>query len=614
MSFKRTEQKEVRQRRYLARDFDGLRATLLDYARRYYPDRIQDFSESGLGGLLLDFPASVGDNLSFYLDHQFGELNSETAVETVNIERQLRTAGVPITGAAPAVATPTLFIEVPAQQVNNTLQPMLDAIPIVQTNSIFAANNGVEFILTDDVDFAQKNSDGTYTATVRIGQKTSAGIPTSFVMSMQCTCVSGKETTDSFQIGSEFVPFRQLTLSQPDVSEIISVIDSLGNVYYQVAALTHDVVYRNVLNTKVDSELAPGALKVIPAPYRFIASVDLGQRKTTLTFGGGNATTLEDDIIPDPSEFAISFPYSKTFSRVPVNPEQLLSTKTLGVAATNCTLSVSYRYGGGLNHCVSQNNLNTIKSLKMTFPGNPQHAIAARVRQSLEINNDDDAKGGEDAPTVDELKALIPSIRNSQERIVTRPDLLARVYTLPTNFGRAFRTAVSSNPNNPLATRLYVVSRNNQKQLVVSPDTLKENLVKYLNPYRMISDAIDILDARVINLQIIFDVLIDPSMNRTTVLQGVLTILQSFFDVTNFHIDQPIISTDVVNTIFSVPGIMGVNNLRFINVTGIVNNRSYSDVTFDIETNTKSGVIFPPTGGIFEVRYPEVDIIGKSST
>src|SRR5574343_486371 len=81
-------------------------------------------------------------------------------------------------------------------------------------------------------------------------------------MMMDGTCVSGKETSESVQIGSDFVPFRRIALAQPNVSEIISVTDSLGNVYYHVEALTHDVVYQNVLNTAKDSDLVPGALKV----------------------------------------------------------------------------------------------------------------------------------------------------------------------------------------------------------------------------------------------------------------------------------------------------------------------------------------------------------------
>ena len=78
--------KAKKQRRYLNRDFDGFRKELLDYARTYFPDKIQDFSEASMGGLLLDFASYVGDNLSYYLDHQFHELNPLTAVEAKNID------------------------------------------------------------------------------------------------------------------------------------------------------------------------------------------------------------------------------------------------------------------------------------------------------------------------------------------------------------------------------------------------------------------------------------------------------------------------------------------------------------------------------------------------
>jgi hypothetical protein len=74
--------KPVRPRSYVARDFDGFRGQLLEYARRFYPDKIQDFSEASLGGLLLDMASHVGDSMSFYLDHQFSELDPDTAVET----------------------------------------------------------------------------------------------------------------------------------------------------------------------------------------------------------------------------------------------------------------------------------------------------------------------------------------------------------------------------------------------------------------------------------------------------------------------------------------------------------------------------------------------------
>jgi hypothetical protein len=613
MTLQRDDLKAVRQRKYLARDFNSLRANLVEYARAYYPDRLRDFSESSLGGLLLDFAAYVGDNMSFYLDHQFGELDPTTAVETINIQRQLSAAGVPIVGASPAMVPLTMYVEVPAATLNNIIGPRPDALPIIKANSSFTANNGTVFNLLEDLDFTLLLSSGVPAAAIKIGQKNAVGVPLTYILSLTGLCISGKETTENIVVGPTFVPFNQITLQNPDVSQIVSVNDLLGNIYYPVDALSNDVVYQNVLNLASDSDLVPDTIKVIPAPYRYTTDTDLLSRRTTLTFGGGNADSLDDDVIPDPSSFAISFPFTTTFSRISVNPQQLLQTTTLGVAAANTTYQVTYRYGGGLNHSVDKDTIQSVKQLIMVFPNNPQPNIAAGVKGSLAVTNKVRASGGEDAPTADDLKALIPSVKNSQKRIVTREDLLARVYTIPSNFGRVFRVSVRSNPHNPLATQLFIISRNAQGQLITSPDTLKQNLVKYLNPYRMISDAIDILDARVINLTFDFDVLIDPALNRTIVVQNVLAKLQSLFDIKNFQIDQPIVMDNVRNAIFQTPGVLSINNYKFTNIQGLVNNLQYSNVTFDVDAGTRMGIIFPPAGGIFEVRYPDVDVVGRAS-
>jgi hypothetical protein len=479
-------------------------------------------------------------------------------------------------------------------------------------NSIFSSDSGVDFILLEDIDFLSRRSDGTYLAEIKIGQKSTTGVVQTYLMALSGICISGREASESVTIGTDFVPFRKITLSNANVTDIINVSDGYGNTYYEVADLSNDVVYKNVLNTAKDNDLVKDSIKIIPAPYRFTAQGDLATRKTVLTFGGGSADSLEDDVIPDPSDFAISFPYSRTFSRITLDPERLLTTKTLGVAAVDTTLTITYRYGGGLDHNVPLDNVRNVKTLSMTFPGNPSSPVAARVRGSIEVTNRIRASGGEDAQSPEDLIALVPSIKNSQERIVTRSDLLARVYTIPSNFGRVFRAAIRSNPNNPLATQLFVVSRTPDGQLITSPDTLKTNLVKYLNPYRMISDAIDILDARIINVTLSFEVVIDPALNRATVLQNILTKLQDTFNIKNYHIDQPIVVSDVTNTIFTVPGIVSVDRVQFNNITGVVNNNEYGDQSFDVSSNTKNNIILPPPGGIFEIRYPEYDIIGRA--
>ena len=608
---------EVRQRRYVGRDFDSFRSLILSYARTYYPDKIQDFSESSVGGLFMDMASYVGDNLSFYLDHLYGELNYETAVETESIQRALINAGIPINGASPSVVRVTVFIEVPVENAGDST-PDVNLLPVIKESTTFLSDSGITFTLIEDIPFAyDENNNGNYVlhpkAEKRIGRVRFDGKVTTYLVALSGLCISGAQTEETYTI-SDFVPFRRITLNQSNVTEVVKVFDTYGNVYYEVGALTHDVVYKNVLNTSSDSKLVKDGLRVLPAPYRFIKQTSLGSRKTTLTFGGGNANTLEDDVIPDPSEFAIAFPYSKVISRVPINPEKLLTTNTLGVAAADTELTIVYRYGGGLQHNVTPGSIRSVTNLSIEFPKNPANADSIKIRNTLEISNAERASGGEDPLSIEELVALIPSVKNSQERIVTKEDLLARVYTMPANLGRVFRAAIVTNNNNPLATQLYICSRDTEEKLIISPDTLKMNIKKYLNSYRMISDAIDVLDAKIINLQLKFTVVLDPSLNKSTILSAILTKLQDKYNVKKMFIDQPIIISDVVNTIFTVQGVISIDNVQFSNISGVVSNRQYSNDTHDIKSYTRRQLVFPPTGGIFEIRYPEVDIVARVVT
>ena len=58
---------------------------------------------------------------------------------------------------------------------------------------------------------------------------------------------------------------------------------------------------------------------------------------------------------------------------------------------------------------------------------------------------------------------------------------------------------------------------------------------------------------------------------------------------------------------------MSITDLRFYGLSGTYKGRTYTDVAFNPTENTRRGLIFPPTGGIFEVKYPNFDIIGSAN-
>jgi hypothetical protein len=133
---------EIRTRRFLNKTFNEFRGDMLNYVKTYYPDKLQDFSENSILGSLVDISAFVGDNLSFYLDHQFSELDPETAIEDVNLQSHIRNAGIKIMGASPSISTLTFEIEIPADQTNNNI-PLYAALPIIKNTSVFSSTAAV---------------------------------------------------------------------------------------------------------------------------------------------------------------------------------------------------------------------------------------------------------------------------------------------------------------------------------------------------------------------------------------------------------------------------------------------------------------------------------------
>jgi hypothetical protein len=275
-------------------------------------------------------------------------------------------------------------------------------------------------------------------------------------------------------------------------------------------------------------------------------------------------------------------------------------------------LTITYRFGGGLSHNVSSKSIRGIQTLNIEFPDSCPANIASSIRASLDVRNDSPAAGGASAPTLEDLRAQIPVVRSQQSRIVTKEDLISRIYTLPAKLGKVYRAGTRPNPDNPLSSQLFICSKDSNGFLTTCPDTLKKNLRVYLNEFRLISDAIDILDTRIINFRVKFSIFVNPNSNKSTTLQLVISRLIDLLDIGKFQIDQPILISDVQNVIINTPGVLTLVDLKFENLVGEILGRTYSSVSHNINQYTKRGVIYGQPGSIFELRYPQQDVIGTA--
>ena len=600
---------EDKNRNYLAKDFVGFRNELLNHARIYFPNNIQDFSEASLGGLFLEMAAYVGDSMAYYLDHQYNELNYETAVETVNLERHLRTAGVKVSGASPATMTVKLYIKVPSLYDTSVgdYVPDPSTLPIFKSGTQISTAPGVRFRLTHDIDWAEKDTEGNYVAEITSTNRRN-GVPESYFMVREGLTVSGNQESETFAISNTDQPFREITLSRGSVSSIDSVIDSEGNEYYEVESLSQDTVFKAVANETFNEDGVRYNLQVINAERRYIVNQTLLTRSTVIKFGSGSPTSLNDDIIPDPSEMALPLFGKKTLSKFSIDPNSILRSRSMGVYPKGTTITVNYKYGGGAAHNVPPNSATAVVALDAQFPPSCTVTNMNSVMNSVDVVNEQAATGGAAAPTLEELRSLIPASRNMQNRIVTRQDLLARLYSLPAEFGRLFRASILNNPNNPLASVLHVVSRDRLGHLSQAPDALKENLSTYLNEFRLVSNAIDVLDVDVINFKVDLGLVVQPGVNATDVANSVINTLIDKFKITNFEIGQPISESEVINLILNTNGVQALDQITFSSQTGTIHERSYSDIIYDFESNKSNGQFMIAQNAMFEMKYPHSDI------
>ena len=608
--------KEVRVHKevnYSNKDFESLRQDLRRYAAVHFPNVIVDTSDSSMAGLLMDLAAYVGDSMAYYLDHQFNENSLERAVEIENIQRFVREAGVEIRGASAAIAPIRVTIIVPSTSITGEYLPNKSYLPVIKRESVFTSTPGIDFYLLDDIDFTATDINGDIKATIEIN-RTSNNRPVDFLLTLPGFVTSAKSDTQVVPMGSTFKPFRSITLSSQNIHEIISVKDSDGDEYYEVESLTQSTVFQRMVNSRGDSEQSPERLKLAHAPKRFMRNRDATSGLTSLRFGSGNENVFDEDIIPDPSDHAIRlFGDKKTLNKITIDPNSFLTTQTLGISPTNTTLTVRYRHGGGLSHNVDVSQINGVRTLITNFKSSVPTSIATSIRASMGILNTSPAAGGEDEPSIEELRGIALFNKNAQNRVVTREDLIARVYSMPANFGRVFRVAVRDNPNNPQAAELYVVSRNNLGNLTMSSDTLKQSLSRYLSKFRLISDAVDMLDAKIINIGIRYKVTIDPTANSDVVLASINKKLAKYTELKNFHIDQPISMGDLENMILNTQDVVNIISLRFFGRFGVQDGNVYSGFAFSPRRFIDRGYLFPPRGGIFELKYPDQDIIGRIS-
>ncbi|MHA2054938.1 MAG: hypothetical protein ACW99F_15230, partial [Candidatus Hodarchaeales archaeon] len=319
--------------KYTSRDFNTIKEDLVDYAKRYYPNTFQDFSEAGFGSLMLDTVSYVGDILSFYLDYSVNETFIDTAIEYDNVLKLGRQMGFKFKGTPISQGQASFYIVVPANAAGNA--PDSSYIPTLKKGSSFSSANGVTFTLNEDIAFADPSNE-----VVVATANTTTGVPTGYAIKASGQVISGELLRETVTVG-EYKKFRRIELDGDNVSEIVSITDAEGNDYYEVDYLSQDVIYKSVLNRDTNKNKTTAALRPFIVPRRFTA--ERIRDRMIIQFGYGSDRTERTDPLVDPSKVVLDVHGKDYFTDVSFDPSNLLETDKFGIVPSNTTLTIIYR-------------------------------------------------------------------------------------------------------------------------------------------------------------------------------------------------------------------------------------------------------------------------------
>ena len=608
--------------RYIDRDFNTLRNSLIQYSKTYFPNTYNDFSETSTGMLFMEMAAYVGDVLSFYLDNQIQETFIQKARQTTNLYALAYSLGYVPKVTTVASVDIDFYQQVPAKLDGGQYVPDYDYSLIIPENTQVTSNldSSQKFIIEDVIDFSASSSlDPTVVSVYQI-----SGVnPTFYLLKKTRKAISATINTQQF-VFTAAKKFDTRNINDTNIIGVLDVVDTNGNTWYEVPNLAQENVFNSIRNTNVndpnysiDPEV-PYLLELKTVQRRF-ATRFLNSGSLQLQFGAGSTRSTTEEIIPNPDNVGLGLPFEKTKLTTAFSPVNFVFTNTYGIAPYNTTLNVRYLTGGGASANVEAGTLTGIDDTNITFvnPDLSNTTLANTVFNSVSSNNILAADGGMDGDTVEEIRQNALGNFQNQLRTVTTQDYLVRALSMPSNLGVIAKAHAQPQKIGdyqagelPTVLDLYILSYDINKKLRNASSILKRNLQTYLSEYRMINDSINIKDAYIINIEVLFDIIVLPNYNNSEVITKCVESITNFFDIDKWQINEPIILKDINILLDKVEGVQTVKNVTINNLSG--ESLGYSNFSYDLASAEVEGVIYPSIDPmVFEVKNPTQDIKGR---
>ena len=155
--------------------------------------------------------------------------------------------------------------------------------------------------------------------------------------------ISANIKTQAFSFGN-IERFQTVDISDSNIIQILDIVDSDNNEWYEVPYLAQEMVFDTVKNTNPndpntyqDQGEVPYLLQLRKVPRRFVTRFT-SPTILQLQFGAGtNTANNDEEIIPNTDNIGLGLPYKRSLLKTAFAPTNFLYTDTYGIAPNNTT-------------------------------------------------------------------------------------------------------------------------------------------------------------------------------------------------------------------------------------------------------------------------------------
>ena len=256
--------------------------------------------------------------------------------------------------------------------------------------------------------------------------------------------------------------------------------------------------------------------------------------------------------------FFVSGESDKVFQALPDDDFKLtlvFGDNILSKAPTpNDKYYINYRVGGGSRGNIPESYINAPVSVQVVRDGG-----AIETRQ-LTLENTSQATGGSNSETIEHAKRYAPLAFRRQDRIVTINDYDSFANSFISSYGSVAKaTAVTRRAFcSANIIDIYILEKANNSQLKRASPSFKKQLIDAMQPKRMITDEVVVVDGLVRTLDLVVTLRIEKDLkeDEEIIKQSAASIILDYFNVDNRSFGQEFNPQDLAKNIFSLPTVI----------------------------------------------------------